>query len=924
MINPQDIKTFALDRTERGSEKSDAQMFWIDLLAALGIKEPTTFIKFEMPIDVDDHKCFIDGWIIPTKVLIEQKSRGIDLEKPARQSDGKFLTPFEQAKRYADARDYSERPKWIVLCNFVEMRIYNMNVYYRRREDIYKPNVVYINRLEHDAARLNFLIDPNDENVDPSIAVSKQATHLIKLVRDALEKQCVIINSQCVMENPSSNYALCITNYALNHFCVRLMFCLYADDAEIFAANQFTDYFRAASDRRQALSELFRVLDTPRDRRPKNLRAELAAFPYVDGDMFQNAAEQIPIINTAAVHYILSAAEFDWIDVDPPIFGAMFESILDDDERRADGMHYTSIENIHKVIDPLFMDALHAEFKTARRKTKAKRRNALEAFQLKLASLRFFDPACGSGNFLTETYISIRSLENEVIGALRALGVQCKILVSIENFYGIEINNFAVAVARTALWIAENRLMKRTESILKEKLEFLPLLRAANITEGNALRINWKELAPHGVNYIISNPPFVGYSFQTPDQKIDLQSIFLENKKLDYVACWFQKAADFMIGTETRAAFVSTNSIIQGEQAAPLWQKLFESVHIDFAHRPFKWISDSDYLTAVHCVVIGFSHAPNKLPKLIYEGEQMIEAKNINAYLIDAPNVLIGSRTKPLCKVPAMRNGSIPIDGDALKIEADELEDFIRQEPRAEKFIRKLIGGRELIHNEARYVLWLVEATADEIASMPLVAERVVAVRQFRLSSTRKATIKAAEFAHLFAERYPPTNSYIAVPRVSSERRKYIPIGFFDGETIATNQVLIIPEATVYHFGVLTSIVHMAWMRVVCGRLEVDYRYSAKIVYNNFPWCTPTAAQRRKIRRTAQRILDIRARYPECSLAFLYDESTMPDELRAAHLENDNAVLDAYGFDREISEAEIVSRLMAMYQELVSSSTTRA
>ena len=895
----EEIKKFVADWAERGSEKSDAQPFWLALLLALGIDNPMQFMQFELPIDVDDHKCFIDGWINSTKVLIEQKSRGIDLEKPARQSDGKFFTPFEQAKRYADARDYSERPKWIVLCNFIEMRICNMNVYYRRREESYRPNVIYVNRLEHDVARLNFLIDPNDENVDPAIAVSKQATNLIKLVRDALKPDCR-------------------DRAALNKFCVRLMFCLYADDANIFAPEQFSRYFKNAADRRQAMIELFRVLDTPKELRPSDLRAELNAFPYVDGDLFKNAAEQIPLINTAASHYILSAAEFDWIDVNPPIFGAMFESILDDDERRSGGMHYTSIENIHKLIDPLFMDKLHSEFKSARRKSKANRRHALEVFQLKLASLRFFDPACGSGNFLTETYISIRTLENEVLGALRALGVQCRVLVTIENFFGIEINDFAVAVARTALWIAESQTLKRTESILERKLEFLPLLRAAHITCGNALRIDWNEIVPRGVNYIISNPPFVGMKYQTAAQKADIFAICKDLRPLDYVTGWFYKAAEFMLDNETRAAFVSTNSIVQGEQVAPLWQKLFEKVHIDFAHRMFKWQSESDDVAAVHCVVIGFSHAPNKLPKLIYEGKQVFEVKNINAYLLDAPNVLIERRKKPLCKVPAMRKGSMPIDGGNLIIEADEYDDFIAREPRAKKFIRQLIGGAEFVRNKLRYCLWLVDATPDDL-KLPAIAERVEACRQSRLNSPDAGARRLARKPHLFREQLEPDH-FIAVPTVSSGLRRYVPMGFLTNNVIPSNTVLIILNASVFHFGVLMSSVHMTWLRVVAGRHEINYNYSAHIVYNNFPWCIPTTNQRQKIRRTAQRILDIRARYPERSLAWLYDEETMPDDLRAAHELNDAAVLDAYGFDRSLSEDAIVSRLMEMYLELAARS----
>ena len=913
MINPQDIKKFAVDWKERGSEKSDANAFWIELLHAFGIAEPTKFMKFELPIDVEEHKCFIDIWLPTTRVLIENKSRGIDLEKPARQSDGKFLTPFRQALRYADALPYSQRPRRIVICNFDEIRVYDMDQFHRLPS--YRPNVILLDRLPHEYSRLNFLIDPNDENVNPAVKISKQAIKLIKLVYDALERQLGIRNAELGIEKPFSNYALRITHYELSRFCVRLMFCLYADDADIFAPKQFARYFKNAEDRQAALIDLFRVLDTPPELRPNELRAELADFPYVNGDLFKDAAESVPGLNAAVNHYIIAAAEFDWIDVSPPIFGAMFESILNPDSRRKGGMHYTSVENIHRLIDPLFLDELHDEFKAARRKSKANRRHALEAFQLKLASLRFFDPACGSGNFLTETYISIRTLENETLAALRALGAPCEVLVSIENFYGIEINNFAVAVARTALWIAENQMLKRTASILEKELDFLPLTSAAHITCGNALRLDWNEVVPDGGDYIISNPPFVGRRYQTPTQRTEIAQLF-NYKDIDYVACWFKRAAQFMSATQSRAALVATNSIVQGEQVAAVWKDILSVAHIDFAHRTFKWISDSDDPAAVHCVIIGFSTAPKPKPRIIFDGKDEIIAKNINAYLLDAPDFFIEGRAKPICNVPPMRNGNMPADGKNLIITADQIDDFIRREPRAKKFIRPLLGADEFIKGKRRYCLWLVDATADEIASMPTVAARVEAVRQFRLNSTFKNLI---DTPHLFRDRNDPER-FIVVPVVSSERRRYIPIGFMSKGTITTTQVQIIPDATLFHFGVLTSLVHMAWMRVVAGRLEMSYRYSATIVYNNFPWCARTSA----IEKTAARILEVRKQFGDRSLASLYDDQTMPDELRAAHLENDNAVLDAYGFARDMSESEIVSRLMAMYQELVSSSTTRA
>ncbi|MBR1579355.1 MAG: class I SAM-dependent DNA methyltransferase [Selenomonadaceae bacterium] len=852
MIEQRDIKNFIDDWKARGDEKSDAQSFWLDLIRALGINDPTKFIRFEIPIDVDDHKCFIDGWIGSTKVLIEQKSRGIDLDKSARQSDGAFLNPFEQALRYAYALPFSQRPRWIVVCNFVELRVYDMDRYHQRSDQSYQPNVIAIERLTHEFTRLNFLIDPNDENVNPAIKISKNAIELINFIFEALKK---------IPHNLDED--------ALNKFCVRLMFCLYADDADIFEPNQFSSYLLKSDDRRAALLELFTVLNTPETQRPSDLTAELAAFPYVDG--------------------------------------ALFESILNPITRRKVGMHYTSIENIHKVIDPLFLDALHEEFRRLRRKKK-NRRLELERFQLKLASLTFLDPACGSGNFLTETYLSLRRLENEVIGELYGLGVPCESLVSIENFFGIEINDFAVAVARTALWIAENQMLTQTESILKRKFKFLPLTRSPHIVCGNALRLDWRSIAGN-VDYIIGNPPFVGSTYQSVEQKDDLlMTTRLDNKKLDYVVAWYYKSADFMIGNDTRAAFVSTNSICQGEQASAVWQPLFETVHIDFARRTFKWTSESDDMPAVHCVIVGFSAAANDRPKLIFDGDQIIVAENINAYLMDGSNFFIEKRSTPLCDVPTMRLGNMAADGGHLTIEADEYEEFIRREPSARKYIRRYMMGREFINGEPRYCLWLADATVDDLR-LPLIAKRVDACRRYRAKTN--CYKKLAATPHLFREQNTP-EQFIVVPIVSSENRQYIPMGYLDSNVIVGVKVFMIPDAELFHFGVLTSSVHMAWTRALCGRLKSDYSYSSSIVYNNFPWCERTV----EIEQTAQRILDVRAKYPSRTLAALYDPKLMPIELRAAHEANDRAVMSAYGFAPSLTESEIVSSLMSMYQRL--------
>ena len=914
MLNRDAVKEFIDRWSGRGNEKSDAQSFWLSLLRLLQIDQPESFIKFEVPIDVDGHACFIDGWIPATKVLIEHKSRGIDPDKPAKQSDGMFLTPFEQAKRYADARSYSQRPRWIVICNFVELRVYDMDRYYdqTRRGESYEPNVIELDRLAQEYARLNFLIDPDDENVNPSIKISKRAAELI----GAVYRQFGIGNAESGIKGDR--------HFALSKLCVRLVFCLYAEDSFIFNQNQFTDYLRRADDRQAALIALFNILGQPEDRRDKNIRAELAAFPYVNGDLFADDHSYIPPFNNVISHYLLFDAgddsQFNWSGISPTIFGALFESTLNPITRRTGGMHYTSIENIHKVIDPLFLEDLYEEFKVVKRRRKNKRA-ALEDFQTKLASMKFFDPACGSGNFLTETFLSIRRLENEVIRELHALGADCHILVSIENFYGIEVNDFAVAVARTALWIAENQMLQETEMIIHRDINFLPLTSAAHIIEDNALTVDWQ--ADIGaVDYIIGNPPFSGARFMTAENKRNIIDVFDGWKNagnLDFVSAWFKKAADYMstFDKPIRAALVATNSINQGEVVSLLWRKLFEKIHIDFAHRTFQWQSESENMAAVHCVIIGFSAAPNVKPKVLIEGKKKTVVSNINAYLLDAPNFFIDSRSTSISPVLPIVFGSMPNDGGNLIIKDDEYDEFIRREPRSKKFIRPFIGGDEFLNGKARWCLWLKDATAEEIDSMPLIAERIEGVRRHRLKSKRSATQKLAATPTLFGEIRQPTTNYIMIPRISSERRKYIPMGFMTPDVIVRDGAQLIPNAGLYEFGVLESSVHMAWVRVVCGRLEMRYNYSATVVYNNFVWATSTSAQRSSIEHSAQAILDARALYPDWTLAALYDPNKMPSELRAAHEANDLLVEELYGFEG-MTELEMVTALMGMNRRLTS------
>ena len=591
-------------------------------------------------------------------------------------------------------------------------------------------------------------------------------------------------------------------------------------------------------------------------------------------------------------------------------------------------MHYTSVENIHKVIDPLFLDDLKQEFATIlEEKVENKRQRLLRAYQDKLASLIFLDPACGSGNFLTETYLSLRRLENQVIEAMTHgqafLGLEefSPIKVNINQFYGIEINDFAATVATTALWISESQMLAETERIIKHDIDFLPLKSNANIHEANALRIDWETVVPKDrLNYIIGNPPFVGARIMSGEQKNDIFDVFGKKWKnvgnLDYVCGWYKKATDMMKGTSIRTALVSTNSISQGELVANLWKPLFdEGLHINFAHRTFRWDSEATLKAHVHCVIVGFSFVKSNR-NIIFDNGSILEAKNINPYLIDAPDVFVESRAKPICNVSNIGIGNQPIDDGNYLFSKEEMEEFIKVEPKSQQYFRPWYGAQEFIHQKPRYCLWLGDCTPAELRSMPQCLKRVENVRNFRLSSKRTSTLKLADRPTRFQVENMPKSEYIIIPRVSSEKRLYVPMGYLQKESITSDSAHIIPNASLYHFGVLESNVHMAWMRVVCGRLESRYRYSKDIVYNNFPWPEVSDEQREQISATAQAILDARALYPDSSLADLYDELTMPPELRKAHQQNDRAVMATYGFAPSMSESEIVARLFALYEAL--------
>lgn len=959
---------FAARWEGKGYERGQSQLFWADLLTSVySVENLPEFLRYEEQVaSMVDSTNFIDVHIPSTKVLIEQKSINIDLRKPVKKGDG-YITPFLQAKLYIVNLPQSEHPKWVVTCNFKSFLVYDMN------QPNSEPEEILLKDLGTEYYRLKFLVDEKSEHISKEMEVSMQAGEIVGQIYEALLKQY----------DDNSAEAL----RWLNILCVRIVFCLYAEDAGVFTRDQFHDYLVSyeTRDMRNALIRLFEVLNTPTDKRSRYLMDDLKAFPYTNGGLFEEQIE-IPQFTDELREILLHNAslDFDWSKISPTIFGAVFESTLNPETRRSGGMHYTSIENIHKVIDPLFLNDLRQEYDTIlEEKVEKQRVKQLDALQEKLASLTFLDPACGSGNFLTETYLSLRRLENDIIRTKyhgqTMMGVFVNpIKVSIQQFYGIEINDFAVTVATTALWISEAQMLAETERIVHQDIDFLPLKPYHNIREGNALRMEWDvielpsdiptihakntyvifddeplmasepsydevNLVTAGIergpkpptrigvryDYIIGNPPFIGARMmaQGSSQKKDVENLFGKIKDvqdLDYVCCWYKKAAQLMQNSHTRTGFVSTNSICQGSQVPILWNVLLNDfhVHINFAYQTFKWNSEASEKAAVHCVIIGFSTDEVKNKYLFTSSGKMQQVSSISPYLFEGDNTFAVSQKTPLYDVPQMNFGNQPRDGGHFVLSEEEKNELIQQEPSIARWIRPYIGAEEFIKQKSRYCLWLREAQPTDIKQSKILYERVQAVRDFRLSSSAKTTQGYAKVSHLFAQITQPEGvDYLLVPSVSSERRRYVPIGFMKADVISSNAVQIIPNATLYHFGVLTSNVHMAWMRVVCGRLKSDYRYSKEQVYNTFPWPSPTEPQKSKIEQTAQAILDVRAKYSGTSLADLYDEVTMPVDLRKAHQDNDRAVMQAYGFPVKSSftESQCVAKLFRLYQEFISS-----
>ncbi|MCL2050751.1 MAG: methylase [Lachnospiraceae bacterium] len=911
-------KKFAADWKGKGYEKGQSQPFWLSLLRDVyGVEHPEQFIFFEEQVRLDNTS-FIDGTIPTTRVLIEQKGLGKDLKKPIKQSDGTLLTPFQQAKRYITELPLSQHPRWVVTCNFSTFFVYDME------RPGGEPEEILLENLPTEFYRLSFLTDTGSEHIKRETEISIAAGKIVGLLYDALAKQYV---------DPTSERAL----KSLNVLCVRLVFCLYAEDAGIFGRHgMFHDYLADFETRhlRKAVIELFQILDTTPEKRDPYLESSLAAFPYVNGGLFEYEDIEIPQFTDEIKDLILvkASTNFNWSEISPTIFGAVFESTLNPETRRSGGMHYTSLENIHKVIDPLFFDDLKKEFddicKIEILKTKTAK---LRAFQEKLASLSFLDPACGSGNFLTETYISLRHLENDVISLLHqgqivfGDSIHNPIKVSIGQFYGIEVNDFAVTVAKTALWIAESQMMKETESVVHIQLDYLPLKTYANIVEGNALRIDWETVIPkHKTSYIMGNPPFVGQAMRTKEQAEDMQTVFAPSNsggKLDYVAGWFKKASDFMNASNVETAFVSSNSICQGESVNLLWEMLFsDRICINFAHTTFKWSSEAKEKAAVMCVIVGFSKR-NRPIKLLFFNGQHKQVDHINGYLNTGPDVFIKNRNQSINKgIAKVVQGSPPADDGRLLLTAEERKQLLDKHPELSTVIRPFIGSREFINDieYKRYCLWFENEEPNNYQHIPELIDRFNYVREYRLKSPVDRIQKTANTPYLFTQNRQPKEEYLFIPRVSSSSRRYIPIGFLPPDVVASDSAVLVCNAGLYEFGILCSNVHNAWMRTIAGRLKNDYRYAPSVFYN-FPLPDMTDVGKQKVEVSAKTILDARKRYPDKCLADMYgDAMYLYPMLLEAHRANDRAVMGLYGFSvKDMDESACVAALMERYQKLI-------
>lgn len=904
----------------KNNEQQDTAKFWQDLLVnVLGVPSSTiaTFVDFERKV----RGRRIDVFVSDHHFLCEQKSVGVDLDKPEPRYGG-FETPYQQATWYAQHLPYSERPRWLMTCNFETFRLYDLDE--ERPEDGVQeftleelPNYLYL---------LSFLTSNESSRLHKERMLSIEAGAHVSRLYDALSKQYHHIDTDEEEQR------------SLNVLITRIIFLLYAEDADLLQSHfAFGDFCKGDSSKlRRKLATLFETIDTPYEERDEYADDDVAAFPYVNGGLFSDQSIVIPQMTEEIADAIEDASRgFDWREISGVIFGGVFEGTLNPETRHAGGMHYTSVENIERCLRPLFLDDLWAELHAAEgERSGAKRRQMLEALHDKISKIKVGDPACGSGNFLTEAYRQLRTIENRIIedeyGDQTALfGVlDIPIRVSLDQFYGIEVNDFAVSVAKTALWITEEQMLRKTQEILPDyQFDFLPLRNLDNLREGNALTTNWAEVFPVDLTYLVGNPPFLGARNQSKEQKADLLEVFGGTKNagnIDYCGAWYMKAAMFTQGKHTRCALVSTNSICQGEQVANLWKPLHDmGIHIDFAHNTFRWDNEAMDKAHVFCVIVGFSRETSEKRLYIHEmpdaPEILMLPRNINAYLADAPDAFIWNRNKPLCDVPAIGIGNKPIDGGFYLFSDAEKDDFLKAEPGAGRYFHPWIGSREFLHGERRWCLWLGDASFSDLKDLPRCRERIESVRSYRLASKSAPTRRLADKPTRFHVENMPEGNSIVIPEVSSERRRYIPMGFIGPETMCSNLVKLIPNASLYHFGILQSQFHNAWMRTVCGRLKSDYRYSGGVVYNNFVWPEPTDAQRAEIERCAQAVLDARTAQEGATLADMYDpdNETFFPELMRAHRELDAAVEACYGVDFGGDERLITAHLFRLYAEAV-------